>query len=35
MVQQYHTIQEKSIVVIIHIYGALAIFLPFCDQQDN
>ena len=24
----------KNIVVILHIYGAIAIFLLFCDRQD-
>ena len=28
----YYTIWEKNTVVIIHIYGARAIFLLFCDH---
>ena len=37
MVQRYpySTRWEKSIVAIIHIYRALAIFLLFCDHQDT
>ena len=30
----YSTIWEKNIVVIIHIYGARAIYLLFCDYQE-
>ena len=29
------TIQEKNVVSVIHIYGAIAIFLLFCDHQDT
>ena len=31
----YYTIWEKSIVVIVNIYEAGAIFLLFCDHQDT
>ena len=31
----YYTIWEKNIVVIIHIYGARAIFLLFYYHQDT
>ena len=31
----YSTIWEQNIVVIIHIYGALAMFLLFCDHQET
>ena len=31
----YSTIWEENIVEVLHIYGARAIFLHFCDQQDT
>ena len=31
----YSTIWEKNVVVILHIYGEIAIFLLFCDHQDT
>ena len=31
----YSTIWEQNIVSNIHIYGARAIFLLFCDNQDT
>ena len=31
----YSTRWEQNIVVFFHIYGARAIFLIFCDHQDN
>ena len=31
----YYIISVKNIVAILHIYGARAIFLLFCDQQDT
>ena len=31
----YYTIWEQKIVVVLHIYGALAISLLFCDHQDT
>ena len=31
----YYTRREKNIVVVLHIYGTLAIFLLFCDHQDT
>ena len=31
----YSTKWEKSVVTIIHIYGAIAIFLLFYDDQDT
>ena len=31
----YSTRWVKNIVIVIHIYGALTIFLLFCDQQDT
>ena len=37
LVQQYPypTRWDKNIVVNIHIYGAIAIFLLFCDHRDS
>ena len=32
---QYYTRWVKKIVVVIHIYGAIAIFLIFFDHQDT
>ena len=29
------TIQEKNVVSVIHIYGAIAHFLLICDHQDT
>ena len=31
----YHTRWEKNIVVVLHNFGARAIFLLFCDHQDT
>ena len=31
----YSTRQDKNSVVILHIYGARAIILLFCDNQEN
>ena len=31
----YSTIWEKNVVVILHIYGEIAILLLFCDHQDT
>ena len=31
----YYTRWEGNVVLIIHIYGARAIFLLFCDRQDT
>ena len=31
----YSTKWKKNIVVILHIYGAIAIFILFCDRQDT
>ena len=31
----YCTICEKSIVLVLHIYGSIATFLLFCDHQDT
>ena len=31
----YYKKWEKHIVIILHIYGAIATFLLFCDHQDT
>ena len=31
----HSTIREKNIVVILHIFGATAVLLIFCDYQDT